>query len=390
MANIGYIEMDETWWRSAHELDDDQRALIEIPTDEGHYLVTGPPGCGKTNVLLLRAIYLRSSGLANGIVLVFTRALREFISAGSNPSTMIPSGQIDTHAGWTLDLLRKLGRPLEYTRLGLSHDEAREERCEALESAVSELSLRSDYYDAVFLDEVQDYWAREVTVLAGLTRRLFVVGDAGQRIYARNEGIQAAVDIGCEERVLRYHYRMGRKICRAADRLLSTQGTDRLEAYCQYDEHELPSRVSAHSMTDINSQLRLLERNLYLQLRAYPEGWLGVFTVLRETRDRIAEYLSQTGLASNLIIQADDGDSRTFDPVRRVVVSTLHSAKGTEYRCVHFVAADGFPYFTREKAFTGITRAKTTLDVYHSGHMEGALESALSEPRVPDLSGILG
>lgn len=381
--------MDETWWRSAHELDDDQRTLIEIPTDEGHHMVTGPPGCGKTNILLLRASYLRSAGLANSVVLVFTRTLREFIAAGSNQATMIPRRQIYTHAAWTLDLLGKLGRPLQYTRCGLSHDDARAERCEAIETTVAQLRLREDYYDAVFLDEVQDYWDREIKILASLTRRLFVVGDVQQRIYDRNEGIQAAVDVGCEERRLQFHYRMGRKICRVADRLLSTRDRCTLEEYCQYDEHELPSRVSTHPTSGFDEQLQLLRQNLDRQLRAYPEGWLGVFAVRRDTRDRVAAYLSKTPLASHLIVQADDEDSRVFDPEHRIVVSTLHAAKGTEYRCVHFVAADDFPHYTREKAYTAITRAKTTLDVYHCGPVDGAFESALAEPKVPDLSGIL-
>ena len=381
--------MDETWWRSAHELDDDQRKLIEIPTDDGHYMVTGPPGCGKTNVLLLRASYLRSASLANSIVLVFTRTLREFIAAGSNLATMLPRAQISTHAAWTLDLLRKLGRPLQYTRCGLSHDEARAERCEAIETTIAQLQLRDDYYDAIFLDEVQDYLDREVKMLAALTRRLFVVGDGQQRIYDLNEGIHAALDVGCEERRLKFHYRMGRKICRVADQLLSTRDPYGLEAYSQYDEHELPSRVSTHPTAGLDEQLQLLEQNLDRQLRAYPEGWLGVFAVRRKTRDRVADYLSQTPLASNLIVQADDEESRVFDPEHRIVVSTLHAAKGTEYRCVHFVAADDFPHYTRQKAYTAVTRAKTTLDVYHSGPMDGAFESALAEPKVPDLNGIL-
>ena len=352
-------------------------------------MVTGPPGCGKTNILLLRASYLRSAGLANSIALVFTRTLREFIAAGSNRATMVPREQIITHAAWTLDVLRKLGRPLQYTRCGLSHDEARAERCEAIETAVAQLQLRDDYYDAIFLDEVQDYWDREVKVLAALTRRLFVVGDVQQRIYDRNEGIHAALRVGCEERRLQFHYRMGRKICRVADRLRSTRDLISLEEYCQYDEHELPSRVSTHRTSGFEQQLPLLGHNLHRQLRAYPEGWLGVFAVRRDTRDRVAAYLSRTSLAGHLIVQADDEESRVFDPEHRIVVSTLHAAKGTEYRCVHFVAADDFPHYTREKAYTATTRAKTTLDVYNCGPMDGAFESALAEPKVPDLSGIL-
>ena len=385
--------MDQTWWRSTQELDDDQRSLIEIPIADGNHLVTGPPGCGKTNILLLRASYLRSAGLGNCVILVFTRTLREFIAAGSNRPTMLPPDRIHTHAAWTLNLLHQLGQPFAPSQPDLPHDDARRERHLAIESAVQKAGLDDSYYDSILLDEVQDYWACEVELLSKLTRRLFTVGDNRQRIYDRNEGLQAALDIGCEEHRLSYHYRMGSRIFRAADQILSRQDDGRLESYCQYDDREQPSRVSIHPSVSFQEQLELLEKNLVSQLRAYPDELLGVFALRNRTVNQIAEFLDQTEqpeLVDNVLVQSIDEEDRAFDSERRVIVSTLHSAKGTEFRSVHFIDADDFPHFTREKAFTAITRAKTTLDVYHSHPMEGALESALAQPTTPNLNGILG
>ena len=229
----------------------------------------------------------------------------------------------------------------------------------------------------------------EVELLSRLTRRLFAVGDRRQRIYDRNEGIQAADVVGCNEIRLRNHYRMGREICRVADQLLPREGEDPLERYCQYDEHELPSRVSVHPEEDLQRQFARLKASLDEQVRAYPDEWLGVLAVRRETRDAVAQFLGETELGDSVGLQSENVDDRSFDPERRIVVSTLHSAKGTEFRCVHLVAADDFPYYTREKAFTAVTRAKTTLDVYHLGPLEGALEAALATPAVPDLNRIL-
>lgn len=382
--------MDRTWWRSTQELDDDQRNLIEISVDEGNHLITGPPGCGKTNILLLRASYLRSAGLRNCPVLVFTRTLREFIAAGSSQSSMmLPADRIQTHAEWSLNFLRQLGRPFEPSDEDLEHDQIRLERNQAIQQAVLELRLNQTYFDSILLDEVQDYWACEVQLLSRLTRRLFTVGDVRQRIYERNEGIQAALDAGCNEMRLRNHYRMGQKICIAADRLLPSTNGDQLERFSQYDERELPSRVTLHSGLGFEEQLASLEENLHDQLRAYPAEWLGVLAVRRRDRDAVANFLDQTELNDQMIIQSDEVDDRTFDPERRIVVTTLHSSKGTEFRSVHFLAADHFPYYTREKAFTAVTRAKTTLDVYHSDSLKGSMESALSSPTIPDLDRIL-
>ena len=323
--------MDETWWRSTRQLDDEQRALIEITTDEGNHLVMGPPGSGKTNVLLLRGSYLRSAGLANCEVLVFTRGLREFIAAGSSRPTMLPTDRIKTHASWTLNLLKELGRPLGYRQSDLDHDEGRAERHNALEAAVRELGLGDDYYDSILLDEVQDYWEGEVDLLSRLTRRLYVVGDNQQRIYSRNEGIDAAVAAGCEKYYLTNHYRMGTKICRVADKLLTSRDGYRLEEYCQYDDHELPSSVSVLRRESLAEQLECLADNLRLQLRAYPDEWKGVLTVRRETRDKIARYLSQTDLNAQLVFQSEESTERKLDPQRRMSYLLSTELKGWSF-----------------------------------------------------------
>ena len=382
--------MDQTWWRSPDELDDSQKAVIQIPTAEGNYLVTGPPGCGKTNVLLLRAGYLRSAGLGNSRVLVFTRTLREFIAAGSDRPNMLPADRIQTHAEWTLKLLAQLGRPFNPSRQDLSFDDVRRERHEALDSAVNESDdLNEKYYDSILLDEVQDYWACEVALLSRLTRRLFTVGDLRQRIYDRNEGIQSALAAGCEELTLQYHYRMGPKICRVADKLLAAGDGVSLEKNCQYDDRERPSRVSDYPSLPFEEQLRKIAANLRTQIRAYPDEWIGILVSKNETVVKVANFLyQQSDLRDNVLVQSNEEESRTFDPERRIIVSTIHSSKGTEFRCVHFVAADDFPYFTREKAFTAVTRAKTTLDVYHERPMDGALESAVAQPQEPNLGGL--
>ncbi len=53
--------MEETWWVEEGQLDDDQRKVAELKS-KGSYLIKGPPGSGKTNLLLLRAKYLTLGG----------------------------------------------------------------------------------------------------------------------------------------------------------------------------------------------------------------------------------------------------------------------------------------------------------------------------------------
>ena len=294
--------MDSTWWTSTNQIDNDQRELIEIPVDSGHVVVTGPPGSGKTNVLLLRASYLSRAGHSNCALLVFTRALKEFIASGANRPRMVPADRIQTHAKWTLDLLEQLGRRFKPSKDGLGHDEARTERHEALDKAVRDLALQNDYFDSILLDEVQDYWACEVKLLSKLTKRLFVVGDSNQRVFDRNEGLQAAVEVGCREYQLKFHYRMGRKICAVGDRLRGGGNAVALEEYCQYDERMNPSKVEVHRAQDLHGELAALLTILERQLRAYPDEWMGVITATRKARDETAEYLDESTLENQVSV----------------------------------------------------------------------------------------
>ena len=378
--------MDSTWWTSADQIDSDQKDLIEIPIDSGNVLVTGPPGSGKTNVLLLRASYLQRAGHGNFLLLVFTRALREFIASGANHPKIVPPAKILTHAKWSQDLLLELGRPFAPTRSNLNHDDARREKFESLNRAITELQLPNDYYDSILLDEVQDYWACEIELFSKLTKRMFVVGDRNQRVYDRSEGLVAAERVGCREYPLKYHYRMGRKICVVGDRLrIMRSGDESLQDYCQYDERANPSKVEVHSKDSRDAEFEALQSTLMRQLRAYPEEWLGVITATKDSRDKVARFLGQGPLAKHIAIQGENVTDRGFDESKRIVVSTLHSAKGVEFRAVHIVATDEFPKYTREKAFTAITRAKTALDVYHSASIAGSLDSALATRGLPDL-----
>ena len=377
--------MDSTWWRSADDIDDDQKTILSLPT-EGNYLITGPPGSGKTNLIVLRGVYLRAAGFPNCQILVFTRTLTEFIASGAGSGAKFPPERISTHAKWTYQLIRSLGGEYEDSDEDEGHDIQRANRHNALEDAINGAGVSQDYYESILLDEVQDYWECEIQLMARITRRLFVVGDARQRIYDRNEGIAAALDGGCKEHRLKFHYRLGRAICRAADKVLPDPDGIPLEQYCQYREAELPSTVERHEMPNEQAQCERMIEKLKLQLRAYPGEWIGVVVPRRAIRDNIVDFLSESELSDKFKAQVENSKDRTFDPSRPICVMVAQSSKGTEFRAVHLIAADKFkPYFSRELMFTIITRAKTSLDVYHSGVLDGSLEAALAERRVPDI-----
>src|ERR1700719_2071258 len=99
--------MAGTWWIGEADLDDDQKDVISLAS-EGNHLVLGPPGSGKTNILLLRANYLTLSGKPNIAIVVFTRTLRKFIASGG-AGYAFPQDKIMTCNKWQRDVLHKYG-----------------------------------------------------------------------------------------------------------------------------------------------------------------------------------------------------------------------------------------------------------------------------------------
>src|SRR5580704_18416853 len=99
--------MNETWWVTEDQLDDDQKKIIALKL-KGSHIIIGPPGSGKTNLLLLRAKYMSLAGNPNIQVIVFTRTLQEFISLGGI-EYQLPEGTVKTLIRWERDFLYQHG-----------------------------------------------------------------------------------------------------------------------------------------------------------------------------------------------------------------------------------------------------------------------------------------
>src|SRR6478752_1827995 len=91
------------WWVKREQLDQYQLGLVEkLPLNENS-LVLGPPGSGKTNVLLRRAQFIRGQQMPNVLVLTFTRPLAEFVKTGcfdNQGREIFPVNLVTTLESW--------------------------------------------------------------------------------------------------------------------------------------------------------------------------------------------------------------------------------------------------------------------------------------------------
>lgn len=382
--------MKSSWWTTIEQMDADQRAFVRIGAD-GRHLLVGPPGCGKTNLLVMRARYIYGLGLKNVLFLTFTRALADFIRAGvAAKKGLLEPEQVQTFSFWALkhiatyapEQMSKIDRsaPFETSRLQVM---------EALAVANSRIE-GVNLYDAVLIDEVQDLHVDEIQALMRVSERVTVAGDAKQMVFESGGSIGKLEALGFEKKELRFHYRIGTAIADVADKALQpADPANRLRANCNYREDEQQSRARLTEFADRDEQFAAMYRSIARQLRTYPNEGIGVIVprtfLLPELK---AKFAAADPLPGGVAFHDENGEEHSFSSGKNVHVISLKSSKGAEFRAVHLYGLEElkFPQVRRELVFTAVTRAKTSLDGYFTGKVLSSVASAFAEAPVKPLS----
>jgi len=384
--------MAETWWVGEDELDDDQKDVIALPQN-GNHLITGPPGSGKTNLLLLRGNFMTLAGQPNLEIIVFSRTLQEFIAAGGRDYTF-PSDKIQTSRRWAQQLLYQYGI---FAKAPEGFEEQREYFLRQVRDLIETRNL-AQIYDAILLDEAQDYLPEEIEVFSSLARMLFVVADSRQKIYTTPDPLDALRNLihDKEEHALKYHYRCGRQICKLADALgKDSAGYSPMLPTSHYNEAARPSSVEHTRCRDITEQAEKIIEKASIQLKAYPGELLGILCPMSEDVDAIWQILMDSPLADQALLQKG-GEHSTFDPDKSIIVGTFHSAKGVEFRGLHLAACEALKRFRLQRniSYMAVTRCKTSLSIYYSddlpGYFEKALRSLEPTPDLPRIKDVFG
>ena len=364
--------MSNTWWRDVDELVKEQVDLLEIPTEQS-ILIKGPPGSGKTNLLLLRANQLYLGDKPNLHVVVFGSLLKQFIQLGGQ-QYRFPEDKIVTHAHLFSSILRAEGA--DFDSKGMTLEDARAERARRLDGLIQSGRVGAQF-DALLLDEAQDYSALEIRIFRRLTEVLIATADGRQKIYDVDDCSVALSNCVDEVYTLKFHFRNGLEICRLADGLMKgTPGYVPLQEHSNYLEKDYPSKVGSKPGLTVAEQATAIAAQVRDQRFAYPDELIGVLSPRNEELDSLMAGLATEGLSSSIT----RANSPSFDPTRPIWVSTLTAAKGLEFRAAHIAGLD---YLKRMGAvqkrliYTGITRAKTALTLYWQGSIPGYLESAL-------------
>src|SRR5260370_38326073 len=142
-------------------------------------------------------------------------------------------------------------------------------------------------------------------------------------------------------------------------------GDYRLEEFCHY-QGPTPTLPQAHDGLDRTQQFRKLNESLDVQLDTYnaPGDLIGIVLWAKRDCDFMYEQLMGTRFGALSRVFHSGIADRSFAPGSRICIVTVQSCKGLEFRALHWLFVDESSYYiTRERAYTVITRAKSSLTI---------------------------
>lgn len=382
--------MRGSWFRSFRNMDPEQQAFVSLPS-KGRYALVGPPGSGKTNLLLVRAEVLAGTGEKNILIITYTKTLAEFIRSGIKMPENFQRSQVKTFHSWASEHIKEhLGfSPLER---GEDFDDAARLKIAALLKQANEKVGAAKIYSAIFVDEAQDLTVDELESLLCLSDNICICGDERQGIYHKN-GLEVISRLDLSKHKLDNHFRIGHEIAHVADRLMPPENPgDALSASVNYDiDLYGVSTAELHPYEPRAEQFQRMLNIIRVQVDSYPDDGIGIFCGRGESVAELRERFAETEFAERVNFYGIDRNAQ-FANGNRIHVMTLHSCKGTEFRAVHIFGIEELPNSNLQRtklSYTGVTRAKTSLNAYRAGPTTVKIEHAFAKPKKFSLADLL-
>jgi len=214
---------------------------------------------------------------------------------------------------------------------------------ELFTSLAAALSTKNTVFDYAVVDEAQDIGVAHLRFLAALgggrPNALFFAGDLGQRIFQQPFSWKAlGVDIRGRSRTLRVNYRTSHQIRAQADRLLGPLVTDvdgnsedRSDAVSVFNGPPPAIRTFKDEAKEIKAVGHWIAE--CDQAGVLPHE-IGVFVRSPAQLDRAQAAVKESGLAFSVL------DEHVATESDHVSISTMHLAKGLEFRAVVVMACD--------------------------------------------------
>lgn len=182
------------WLLPDFELTPDQQRMVRLSPDQNR-LITGPPGSGKSQILVHRARFLMDRfqiGPQSFRVFLFTRVLRDYIQSGLD-DVGLPPQSVTTFDGFCSQF-HKDHISKKLPTAGKSGTDFAEVRSRVLDF-VEQNSKFHNLYRFILVDEGQDLTEEAHAILYYLGEHVTVFADEQQKVFEEGADLQSVRQI---------------------------------------------------------------------------------------------------------------------------------------------------------------------------------------------------
>lgn len=359
-----------------------QQEQLARSLGDGHRVIHGVAGSGKTMILAYRCQHLSQVGNKPILVLCFNVSLaaklRQVVQEDPNKISRI---KVRHFHGWCMDLLKKYNIPkpdsTEYQGEAYTN-----ELVNRVIAAVDTKKIPAGTYDAVMLDEGHDFKPEWLKLIAQMvnpeTNSLLILYDDAQNLYGekrdkkfsfKSVGIQAQgrttilkLNYRNTEQVLKVAYEFAREV------MQPTTGDDDqivlIEPASAGRQGVMPDLIKLPSFK--HEVDYLAERVQQLHERGTAWNEIAIIYRLRFMGDRIYHHFQKMQIPIEWVNA--NSESRNYHPDEpSIKLMTMHSSKGLEFPVVLIPGVGYMPdeYNTPEEEarllYVGMTRAMEQL-----------------------------
>lgn len=373
-------------------LDIEQEQLAK-KMDSGHHIVRGIAGSGKSLVLCAKAKLLAEiKPKWRTLLICFNNSLKsqiDFYLNNLNNIFITKPAKPNWEVYSFYSFLFRLSRETNYDKIPSDFLNAKidphkdEERSRIAGEHLQAMAAipNAPKYDAILVDESQDFhysWLKGLLKLLNPQSNFIILAeDPNQKIYKRDFTYKkAGLNVVGRVRRLPVSYRSTREIVMPASIFVQSSkiddffkqyiGEDNLntlfhQANGQPPKVEIvpPDKLLSHITVSIAGDIK--------NGLAYSD--IAVICPYREQTHRVADYLERHNIAHYWLVK-DSQSKKEYDLTQnKVLISTVHSAKGLEFEKVYFTNFEVFPLKElndRENAsmiYVAMTRAKKALTI---------------------------
>ena len=364
-----------------------QQEQLARSLGEGHRVIHGVAGSGKTMILGYRCAHLASAASKPILVLCFNRSLAGRLSQVMNSKGLTEKVVVRSFHAWCREQLTTFGIPLPEK---CSTNEMMNKFVQLTMSAVEEGLIPKEQYSSVLIDEGHDFepdWLRlAVKMVDSRTNSLLLLFDDAQSIYRNKNSKErlgftfASVGIQAQGRttVLKLNYRNTAEVLAVAKSLSADLLTEkssseesnptispesagrrgRVPELLRLSSEEAEWSCIAERIKDAQGQGRLLS-DIAIIYRSQPHGEKAE-QVLRRNEIPFSSGLSQKG----------KGTLYTNEDTVKII--SMHSSKGLEFGLTIIPLMHKMPQSSAEEidearlAYVAMTRATDQLIMTHS------------------------